>query len=180
MSKLEQYEAQKGTWFTSVTHDLKLAQDMIQVLPDFQSWAYIKHLPDKEDSTEHFHFLIRANGTRSIKQVADKLGIPSNYVQICRKVVAFRRYMMHLDSDDKIKYDVDDIVSNSKILFEQAKIGNEKKDILTIYNEYKLLIQGKMTSDEFVQSNFIELSNMPFYQKIKTFDIIFKSSHGTT
>lgn len=180
MTKLEQYELQRGTWFTSVTHDLKLAEDMIQVLPDFQSWAYIKHLPDTEDSTEHYHFLIRSNGTRSIKQVADKLGIPSNFVQICRKVVAFRRYMMHLDSDDKIKYDVSDVVSNCKVLFEQAKIGNEKKDVLSLYNEYKLLLQGKITADEFVQSNFIELSNMPFYQKIKTFDIIFKSSHGTT
>ena len=121
--KLDEHLKQKGYFFCSVTHDLDLAKDMIQVLPDFSYWAYIYHEPDSDDGTPHYHFLVHHNGTRSIKQVADKLGISGQYVQVCRKVVAFRRYMLHLDCDDKIKYELDDIHTNNKASFKAAIIG---------------------------------------------------------
>ncbi|MBQ3445813.1 hypothetical protein IJG29_03790 [Candidatus Saccharibacteria bacterium] len=124
VSRMEKHEKEKGTFFCSVTHDLSLADEMIKVLPDFNSWAYIRHEPDTEEGTPHVHFLVRNNGTRSVKQIADKLGISSQYVQVCRKVVAFRRYMLHLDQEEKIKYKLDDIHTNRLSDFKAVIVGN--------------------------------------------------------
>lgn len=180
--KLSQHENEKGTYFCSVTHDLALAEEMKKVLPDFTNWAWIYHEPDTEEGTPHVHFLIRHNGTRSVKQIADKLGIASNYVQVCRKVVAFRRYMLHLDSDDKIKYTIDDVHSNNIADFKEAELGNQVKDVYALYRDFQKLSSGKITPDEFIQLNFVEMSKMAFSQKIKTFEILQKTfmSHTTT
>ena len=178
--KLAKHEQERGTFFCSVTHDLALAEEMIKVLPDFTSWAYIRHEPDTEDGTPHVHFIVRQNGTRNVRQIADKLGISSQYVQVCRKVVAFRRYMLHLDQDEKKKYNLEDIHTNRMADFKAAVIGNEQKDINALYRDFIDLSRGTITPDEFIQLNYVELSNMPFYQKIKTFEIITKHAHGTT
>ncbi|MBQ9180946.1 hypothetical protein IJ135_02535 [Candidatus Saccharibacteria bacterium] len=171
---LSDHEKEQGTFFCSVTHDLDLAKEMIQVLPDFTSWAYIYHQPDTEEGTPHYHFLVRNNGTRNVRQIADKLGIPSNYVQVCRKVVAFRRYMLHLDNDEKIKYTIDDVVTNRISDFKQAIQGNTESDVYELFRSFRSLSDGSLTADEFIQQNFIEMSKMAFSQKIKTFEIILK------
>lgn len=178
--KLDEHLKEKGTYFCSVQHDLELAKKMIEVLPDFTSWAYIFHQPDSEEGSPHYHFLVRNNGTRSIKQIADKLGISGQYVQVCRKVVAFRRYMLHLDSDDKIKYSLDDIRTSDLPAFKEAMIGNDKRDVNDIMRNWNDLKTGKMTKDEFVQINWSEIQKLPFYQKIKTFELLDKYAHNTT
>lgn len=172
--KLDDHLKEKGVYFCSVTHDLDLAQEMIKILPDFTYWAYIKHEPDNEEGTPHYHFLVRNNGSRSVKQIADKLGISGQYVQVCRKVVAFRRYMLHLDNDEKIKYTIDDIHTNQFPSFKEAIIGNDKRDINDVFNDWKRLRTGDITSDEFIQMNWVEFQKMPFYQKIKTLELLEK------
>lgn len=178
--RLKQHEAEKGTFFCAVTHDLDLAQEMIKVLPDFSSWAYIRHEPDTEDGTAHYHFLVRNNGTRNVKQIADKLGIPSNYVQVCRKVVAFRRYMLHLDTEEKIKYQLDDIHTNRLSDFKSAVLGNQDRDVYDLYKSFRSLSTGEKTVDEFIQENYVEFSKMTLAQKIKIFEILCKMSRTTT
>ena len=178
--KLDDHLKEKGFYFCSVTHDIELAQEIIKVLPDFTYWAYICHQPDFENSTQHYHFLIHHNGTRSIKQVADKLGISGQYVQVCRKVVAFRRYMLHLDQDEKIKYTLDDIHTNSLPSFKSAIIGNDERDINDFYKDWVSLTTGHITREEFIQQNYIALNKLNFYQKIKTFELLDKYAHNTT
>lgn len=182
--RLSQHEKEKGTYFCSVTHKLDLAEEMIKTLPDFTYWAYIRHKPDTEDGTPHVHFLVRSNGTRSVKQIADKLGISPQYVQVCRKVYAFRRYMLHLDNDEKIKYTIDDVKSNRLETFREAIEGNIKRDVVDLYRDYNSLSMGLMAKEDFIQKWFCELSNMPFYQKIKTFELLDKvgrrDAHGLT
>lgn len=178
--KLSNHEKEKGSYFCSVTHDLALAEEMIKTLPDFTYWAYIKHQPDTDEGTEHYHFLVRHNGSRSVKQIADKLGISPQYVQVCRKVVAFRRYMLHLDDDDKIKYTIDDISTNSLFSFREAIEGNNEKDVNSLFRDFKNLYSGVITPEEFIQSNFVEMSKMAFSQKIKIFEIILNMAHTTT
>ncbi|MBQ9018034.1 hypothetical protein IJ118_03175 [Candidatus Saccharibacteria bacterium] len=172
--KLEKHEQERGTFFCSVTHDLALAEEMIKGLPDFTSYAYIRHEPDTEEGTPHVHFLVRNNGTRSVKQIANKLGISPQYVQVCRKVVAFRRYMLHLDNDEKIKYSIDDIHTNRISDFKAAILGNSEGDVYDLFKSFRSLSCGEKTADEFIQENYAEMSRMAFSQKIKTFEIILK------
>lgn len=178
--KLDEHLKEKGTFFCSVTHDLELAKSMIQVLPDFTSWAYIYHEADNDDGTPHYHFLVRNNGTRSVKQIGDKLGISGQYVQVCRKVVAFRRYMLHLDSDDKKKYTLDDVVTNHRSDFQQAINGNTTRDVADIALLWSQFKRGQISKSEFIQLNWYELQRLPFYQKIKTLELLDKYAHDTT
>lgn len=178
--KLDEHLKEKGTFFCSVTHDLELAQDIIKALPDFTSWSYIKHEPDNDDGTPHYHFLVRHNGTRSVQQIADKLGISGQYVQVCRKVVAFRRYMLHLDNDDKIKYSLDDIHTNHMSDFKSAILGNNERDINDLFRDWRNLRLGVITSDEFIQLNWVEFQKSNFFQKIKILEAIDKYAHNST
>lgn len=178
--KLEDHLKEKGTFFCSVTHDLDLAQEMIKVLPDFTAWAYIKHEPDNDDGTPHYHFLVRNNGTRSVHQIADKLGISGQYVQVCRKVVAFRRYMLHLDSDDKIKYTLDDLHTNHLPDFKSAVIGNNERDINDLFRDWRNLRRGIISAEEFIQLNWVQFQKSNFFQKIKILEAIDKYAHDTT
>lgn len=180
--KMSDHEKEKGTFFCSVTHDLELAQEMIKTLPDFTYWAYIYHEPDTEEGTPHFHFLVRNNGSRSVKQIADKLGISPQYVQVCRKVVAFRRYMLHLDQEEKKKYDIADVYTNSPSAMKSAVLGNQTRDIYDLFKSFRSLSTGVITADEFIQENYVEMSQMAFSQKIKIFEILLKTerAHGLT
>lgn len=178
--KLDTHLKDKGTYFCSVTHDLVLAEDIIKGLGDFTYWAYIYHEPDSDEGTPHYHFLVRNNGTRSVGQIADKLGISGQYVQVCRKVVAFRRYMLHLDSDDKKKYTLDDVHTSDVPSFKSAIIGNDVRDVNDVFNDWKRLKSGRITVDEFVQLNWLSIQKMSFYQKIKTLELLDKFAHDTT
>lgn len=178
--KLADWEKQKSTYFCTVSHEEKQRQSLKEVCPDFQYWAWIDHEPDGECKTEHTHFILRNNGTRSVKQVADKLGIPSNFVQPCRKVVAYRRYFMHLDDPDKRRYSLSDVHTNDIGSFKSAMLGNETRDVTEIYADFKKLRNGIITDEEFLQTNFVELQKCNFYQKIKIFEAIMKIVQGTT
>lgn len=178
--KMDDHLKEKGTYFISVTHDLDLAQEIIKVLPDFTYWAYIYHEPDQDNSTPHYHFMVRNNGTRSVWQIADKLGISGQYVQVCRHVVAQRRYFLHLDDDDKKKYSLEDIHTNRLASFKEAMIGNNERDVHDFYRDWRNLCIGNISVSEFIQLNYIALNKLNFYQKIKTFEAIDKVAHDTT
>lgn len=179
---LSDHEKEKGTYFCSVSHNIPQCLDMIKTLPDFTYWAYIFHEPDTEEGSPHCHFLVRHNGSRSVKQIAEKLGISPQYVQVCRKVTAFRRYMLHLDQDEKKKYSLDDIKTSDILTFKEAISGNTKKDVLSIYRSFSSLSQGRVTVDEFIQENWVEFQRMSFATQIKIFKILHETwgAHDTT
>lgn len=176
--KMSDHEKEKGTYFTCVTNDEECRKNIKEICKDFQSWAWIDHQPDDEDGKEHTHFLLRANGTRSVKQMADRIQISPQYVQVCRKIVAFRRYMIHKDNPEKRQYTLADIVTNSPDGFKMAIEGEEKKDINSLFRDFNLLSSGKISPEEFIQQNYFEMSKMAFSQKIKTFEILLKVYSG--
>lgn len=178
MSGIEKHNKETGSWFCAVTHDLSLAEEIKKSILDFPSWAYIYHEPDSDDGTPHIHYLIRSNGTRNIKQISDKIGLPSNYIQVCRKVVAFRRYMLHLDSPEKKQYKPSDVVTRCHADFREAADGNVKRDVFSLYNDFCRLRNGSMTPAEFIQLNYVEMEKLPFAVKIKTFSIINSNSRA--
>lgn len=174
--KLNQHEKEKGTYFCVVTNDNYCRTNIKQICSDFPCFAWIDHLPDDENGSEHTHFLLRNTGTRTVKQMADRLEIPSNFVQVCRKVTAFRRYMLHADNPEKRQYSLDDIHSNRLIDFKIALEGNESKDVFSLYRDFSSLSSGDITPHEFIERNLIEIQKLTFSQKIKIFDTIHRYS----
>lgn len=170
--KLSQHEKEKGTYFCVVTNDNSCRVNIKQICADFPFFAWVDHLPDDENGSEHTHFLLRNTGTRSVKQMADRLQIPSNYVQVCRKVTAFRRYMLHADNPEKRQYTLNDIHTNRLIDFKIALEGNETKDVFVLYRDFNSLSTGEISAKEFLERNLTEVSKLSFSQKIKIFDTI--------
>lgn len=172
---LSDHEKEKGTYFTCVTNNIECRNNIKEICKDLQYWAWIDHQPDDEEGSEHTHFLLRANGTRSVGQMASKLEISPQYVQVCRKVVAFRRYMIHKDNPEKRQYTIDDVHSNYIDSFRMSIEGdNAIKDVYSLFKSLDMLQGGRLSLDEFVQIHYVELSSMAFSQKIKTYETLSK------
>lgn len=173
-SKLSKHEKERGTYFTCVTNDEVCRSAIKQVMPDFLGWAWIDHEPDDEDGKPHTHFFLRANGGRTIKNIADHLNIPPQYVQVVRRITAFRRYMVHADNPEKKQYTLDDVHTNDLYPFEVALQGNVKKDVNSLFLSFRKLSLGMLSPEEFVQQNYVEFSEMNFANQIRTFSEILK------
>lgn len=76
-------------------------------------YAYIIHDKDKNDKgeikKEHYHVIIKLDNATTITALANKLGIPENYIQHIKNERAYIRYLIHYDSADKYMYKLEDI-----------------------------------------------------------------------
>lgn len=181
MSGLAKHLAETGSCFTCVTNNEELRKSIKEVMPDFRLYAYIDHDPDTDEGKPHTHFIFTCNGTRKISHIADKLGISGQYIQVVRRITPMYRYLIHKDDPDKKQYKLTDIVTNHPDDFDAAVNGEVKASPTSLFNQYVKLSMGLMTSTEFIQANYREISKMNFYQKIQTFSTISKIVRaGTT
>lgn len=183
--KQSDHEKEKGCWFTAVSHDEECRARLKQNCKEFPFWGWIDHVPDKEteESDKHFHthLIIRTAGSRSIKQVSDVLNIPSNYCQVVRQKRSLMRYFRHLDNPEKHQYSEQDVHASSLATFKIAWEDNSDDDVRRTFYDMQRLQRGQINSSEFVDLHYLELQKMPFYQKIKTYELITKlAGAGTT
>lgn len=185
--KLADHCKEKGCWFVAVTHDYDSIQKLKTTLKEFPFWGWVEHQPDKatEDSDRHFHLhgILRTAGSRSIKQVSDTLGLPPNYIQVCRNKRSMMRYFRHLDDPDKIQYPEEAVHASSLAQFKIAWQDNADDDVRRLFSDLAKLKLGMVSPKDFIDLHYIELQKMPFYQKIKTYeflDSIYLSVHRTT
>lgn len=81
---------------------------------NFKNWAYITHKPESEEKKYHTHLILSLDNPRTIESITKRLEIPT---LLCQKVRGLRgacRYLIHKDNEDKIQYELKDVVvSNS-------------------------------------------------------------------
>lgn len=182
--KQSDHEKTKGVWFTAVSHDEECRTSLKQHCKEFPFWGYIDHVPDKEteedDKHFHTHLIIRTTGSRSIKQVCDILNIPSNYCQVVHQKRNLMRYFIHLDNPEKVQYKESDIHTNKIANFKLAFEDNSDDDVRRTFYDMNRLRSGEITINQFVDLHYMELQKMPFYQKIKTYELINKLACPST
>lgn len=76
----------------------------------FKNYAYIEHKPETNEKKEHIHFILSLDNTRTIESLSNRLGIPFNHIQSIKSLRASCRYLIHIDNDDKIKYELSDVI----------------------------------------------------------------------
>lgn len=76
----------------------------------FKNYAYIEHQPEKEERKSHIHFILSLDNPRSIESISRRLGIPSNHIQQIKSLRASCRYLIHLDNDEKTRYELSDVI----------------------------------------------------------------------
>lgn len=123
------YEDTDSYNFKDILFDLK---------GSFKNYAYIKHKPEDNEKKEHYHFILSLDNTRTIQSIANRVGIPLNHIQPVRSLRASCRYLPHQDNDDKIKYELTDVVvskSFSRKFFGSFDDLKTEQDIIDdIYN----------------------------------------------
>lgn len=95
------YEDSEVYNFYDVLFDLK---------GSFKNYAYIEHQPENKEKKSHIHFILSLDNARSINSISKRLGIPSNYFQSIKSLRASCRYLTHIDFDDKIQYNLSDVI----------------------------------------------------------------------
>lgn len=65
-----------------------------------------------EVKKEHIHIVINLPYPITLGNAANKLGIPSQYVQDCLSVKSSVQYLIHLNNPNKFQYTLDKIVTN--------------------------------------------------------------------
>lgn len=107
-------------------------------LHGFKYYAYIKHEPEEEEKSPHYHAFIHLDSATTEKAVANRLGIPESKVQHVKSFRSACRYLTHVDYPDKIQYYLDDVVVSGifqrKFLKQFDEVKTEEEIINDIYN----------------------------------------------
>lgn len=118
--------------------DIYSFEDVMFNLRGFKYYAYIKHLPESNETKEHYHVYISVDSATTIKAIANRLGIPSNYIQYVKSVRSSIRYLTHIDYPEKIPYSIDDVhvskLFERKFMKQFEDIKTETEIIEDIYN----------------------------------------------
>ena len=80
-------------------------EEVLRNLKSYNKWAYIKHMPEKEESKEHYHFVVKLDNACTIQSLSKKTGVPEYHIQNVRNERSILRYLIHKDDEDKIQYD---------------------------------------------------------------------------
>lgn len=83
--------------------------EALRVLKGFKYWAYIEHKPEADEKKEHTHFFLHLDNAMSIKRLSSQTGIPMRFFKVPRSVRSVNRYLIHIDDEDKIQYNINDV-----------------------------------------------------------------------
>lgn len=165
---------QKGSWFCGTTHNLSNIERIKANISEFPFYAYVIHDKD-EGKTIHIHFVINCVGSRSIRSICEVLECDYQDVQVARRPRSSIRYLIHIDNKEKHQYDRGEIISNNSDRVD-FYFNSLNRSISDIYQDLKRVKTGQLSADDFVDLYSTEFANLPFYQKIKTLEVIDKMS----
>lgn len=152
--------------FTFALSDLDQALRIVSELPDFDTWAYIKHQPDSENGSDHYHFYIHLRQPVSIKNISEKLDLQPNMIEWVRNKTKMIQYLVHKNHPDKIQYLDSDIETNNREYIN--KFLNPKSVIVDVdseFNDLRDIVSGKITPYYYLKQHSDSISNLPFYSR---------------
>lgn len=127
------YEDSTSYNFEEVLFDLK---------GSFKNYAYIKHKPETSEKKEHYHFILSLDNARTISSLAKRVGVASNYFQPIKSLRASCRYLTHIDTEEKNKYNLSDVVVSNSFMrkfygaYDDLKTEGDVIDDIYNYVEY--------------------------------------------
>ena len=84
--------------------------EVICRLKSYRNWAYIKHVPESIEKKEHIHFALYLEDSTTINSLSKKTGVPAQFIQPITSPRRVNRYLTHIDYEDKIHYELDQVV----------------------------------------------------------------------
>lgn len=153
--------------FTFALSDISQCERLISELDDYPFWAYIRHDPDDENGSDHYHFYIHLQQPISISNLADKLDIPENMIEWVRVKTKLIQYLIHKNNPEKKQYDPLEVITNNRewlnrFIFPELVY---KVNIHQEINDFADLECGRISITQFLDSHSDQISNMPFYTR---------------
>lgn len=135
-SKTAQY-----TFFTFVCYNL---DDLYKIINDdnVRDFAWIKHRPEAEKKTVHWHILVRCENKTTWTMWNEReflenvIIAPSIYRAGAYKMY---EYLIHKNNPEKIQYSYDDIVSDNKRYWEGLKSDGSSRGRCSVENNLLFL-----------------------------------------
>lgn len=152
--------------FTFALSDIEQSLRIISELPDFDTWAYIKHKPDSDNGSDHYHFYLHLKQPISVKNLSLKLDLPVNMIEWVRNKTGIIQYLIHKNQSDKIQYLETEIETNNREFIN--KFLNPQNFTVNITNEFSDLrdvAAGKMTVYAYLDLHSDSIVNLPFYSR---------------
>lgn len=155
--------------FNNILQDLK---------GSFKNYAYIKHIPEEKEKKEHLHFILSLDNARTISSLSKRLDIKSNLIQPVKSLRASCRYLIHMDSEDKYQYNLDQVICSKSFSstfyksFDDLLSDEEILDnIYTFIESYKDLDKIKLEIEltKYVCANCFERVFKRYYNTISKY-----------
>jgi len=155
-------------------------EETLRNLKSYNKYAYIKHIPEKEEKKEHYHIIIKLDNACTIQSLSKKTGVPIQHIQNIRNERSMLRYLIHKDDEDKIQYDISQVKVSSSYerFFHKAfnDIETEEQIICNIYNFITSIVgKGKSRSNclfylvQYVNSNCYDNIYKRYRQEFNTY-----------
>ena len=167
-------ENTRSVWFCGTTKCPADIENIKNNISEFHYYAYISHKPDNDDDRLHIHYVFQCNGSRSLKNVSDTLDVDSQYMQVCKRPRGAIRYLIHLDNPEKEQYSLSDITTNDKYFTLSFLTDNNSFDCTSLFDDLALVKTGRLSSRQLVEKYQYAINKLPFYQRIKTLEVIMK------
>lgn len=164
---MENHIKQKGSWFCGVTRDKNDMFNLIKNIDEANFYAYIVH--DNDGTDDHIHYILNVAGSRSIKSIGQMLDVNPQYIQVCKRVKGYARYLLHLDDPEKHQYRAEQVFCNDLDRY-YGLINNTSTNVSDLFDDYEKVVNGYLSSYEFIAKYRQEFAKLNFYQKIKVFD----------
>lgn len=150
----------------SYVYDFK---EVIRILKSNKKYAYIKHQPEKDETKEHYHFILKLdNGTKK-STLSNKLGVPENYINEIISLRMMNRYLTHIDDEDKIQYEIADVTISKPYQREYLKCFDD------LLSEEEILEQIYQFIDTFKDMDYFKCSReLVQFVNANCYDTIYK------
>lgn len=150
------------------------------VKSNYDFWAYIYHDADKNTDgslvPKHLHILAYDSAGTTLKAHCERFSsvIPPNFICKVKSPRAMARYLIHKDNKEKHQYDIDKVETSDKDKYLLWVNGNDTSNSLDEFHDFCLVKQGKMSVDEYITKYQFEFARMTLFQKISTYDKLYK------
>lgn len=152
--------------FTFALSDLNQSQEIISALPDFDTWAYIKHVPDDENGSVHYHFYIHLKQPSTIKNISEKLDLKQNMIEWVRVKTKLIQYLIHKNNPDKHQYSENEIITNNReYIHNFIDPPLNSSNIFKEFNSLSDVALGNITPHKYLDLHSDSISSLPFYSR---------------
>lgn len=157
-------------------HNESQWEQVINALNDCRFFAYIYHDSDVDDmglrKSKHLHFV--AEDRHTLKNWAERFGIPENMFEFPRSMRGSIRYLIHIDDKDKFQYRFEDIVTNRPIRLKSYFEDNLELNPSSLFFDLKRVQKGDITTKDFIEKYQYFLSKQSFYCQFRIYQELAK------